>query len=353
MIPEQMSMRRSSSRVAYGMLVCLVCCCFASGQSSESPSEIEELVVTGSRIERNELSSTTPIVKIEVDEIKWQGTVRVEDALRQMPQIWSRQNAGHSYGATGTATLDLRNLGAARTLFLINGRRMPAGSPLQEAGGADMNQVPGSLINRIEVLTGGASTTYGSDAVSGVVNFIMDDKFQGVNFDFQHSFYRHSNGSADIHKIVEASGFEVADEPMRDGEITQYSLTLGGNLLNGGNIVAFATYRDIKAISQAARDYSSCALNNTADACWGSSTIPEGRVTNFQNADTIGFDYKVDGSSFVPRAGTLFNYGPSNYFQRPDERVSFGTLANSDVSENTNVFAEFLFADDHTLTQIA
>ena len=322
-------------------------------QEEEASGRVEEVIVTGSRIERSNLSSTTPVVQIEAEEIKWQGTVRVEDALRQMPQIWSRQNTGQSNGATGTATLDLRNLGPSRTLFLINGRRMPAGSPIQGGSGADINQIPGSLINRVEVLTGGASATYGSDAVSGVVNFVMDDKFEGVAFDFQHSFYRHANDDSGVQEIVKASGFDVADEPTSDGEITQYSLSIGGNFLNGGNIVAYATYRDIKALTQAQRDYSSCALNNTADGCWGSSTIPEGRITNFQNPDHIGFDYKVDGSTFVPRAGTLFNYGPRNYFQRPDERTSFGTFATYDISDQTEVFAEFMFADDHTVSQIA
>lgn len=324
-----------------------------SAQEAEAAGEIEEVIVTGSRIERSNLSSTTPVVQIEAEEIKWQGTVRVEDALRQMPQIWSRQNTGQSNGATGTATLDLRNLGPSRTLFLINGRRMPSGSPLAGGNGADINQIPGALIDRVEVLTGGASATYGSDAVSGVVNFVMDDNFEGVAFDFQSSFYRHANDDSGMQSIVERSGFDVADETISDGEINQYSLAIGGNFLNGGNIVAYATYRDIKALTQAARDYSSCALNNAADGCWGSSTIPEGRVTNFANLETIGFDYKVEGSSFVPRAGTLFNYGPLNYFQRPDERTAFGTFATYDISDRTEVFAEFMFADDHTVSQIA
>ena len=326
---------------------------FAQDQAEQASGKVEEVIVTGSRIERSNLSSTTPVVQIEAEEIKWQGSTRVEDALRQMPQIWSRQNTGQSNGATGTATLDLRNLGPQRTLFLINGRRMPSGSPIAGGAGADINQIPGSLINRVEVLTGGASATYGSDAVSGVVNFVMDDKFEGVAFDFQHSFYRHGNDNSGMQDIVTGAGFDVADEALTDGEITQYSLTVGGNFLNGGNIVAYATYRDIKALSQASRDYSSCALNNSADGCWGSSTIPEGRITNFANPAHIGFDYKVEGSSFVPRAGTLYNYGPRNYFQRPDERTAFGTFATYDISDATEVFAEFMYADDHTVSQIA
>ena len=89
--------------------------------------------------------------------------------------------------------LNLRNLGDERTLVLVNGRRLPAGSPLQGGTGADINQIPAALIQRVEVLTGGASATYGSDAVAGVVNFVMVDDFEGVQFDYQFSQYQHDN----------------------------------------------------------------------------------------------------------------------------------------------------------------
>ena len=138
---------------------------------------LEEVVVTGSRIIKTNLVSSSPVTQVDAEELGFQGTVRVEDMLSTLPQIWTKQNTAQSNGATGTATIDLRNLGAQRTLTLINGRRMPAGSSIAGGIGADINQIPGSLIKNVEILTGGNSAVYGSDAVAGVVNFIMQRRF--------------------------------------------------------------------------------------------------------------------------------------------------------------------------------
>ena len=316
--------------------------------------EIEEIVVTGSRIIRSDLNASSPLVQVDSVELELQGTVRVEDMLRNLPQVWSKQNTGMSNGSTGTATVDLRNLGSVRTLVLMNGRRMPAGSPIGGGSPVDINQIPGALIERVEILTGGASATYGSDAVAGVINFILNDNFEGIKFDFQQSSYYHNNDDGDVQSIVQNSGFDLPDDTVVDGTMTQVSFLMGGNIDEGrGNITVYGTYRDIKPVTQAGRDYSACALNNQATSCWGSSTIPEGRITNFANPATVGFDYKVSGTEFVPRAGTLFNYGPLNYFQRPDERYAFGAFGNYYASDQIEVYAELMFMDDRSVSQIA
>ncbi len=313
---------------------------------------IEELVVTGSRIKNTNQVSSSPITQIESEELAFQGTVRVEDMLRNMPQIYSNQNTGQSNGATGTATLNLRNLGDERTLVLVNGRRMPAGSPIQGGIGADINQIPGALIQRVEILTGGASATYGSDAVAGVVNFIMVDDFEGVKLDYQFSQYNHNNDNSDVQRIVTGAGFPVADGSETDGDISDFSFIIGGNIDNGrGNVTAYATYRDIEAVSQASRDYSGCALSDDATRCFGSGTIPEGRITDFGIGSD--FDFKVSGNEFVPRDGTVYNYGPLNYFQRPDERYTAGAFAHYDINDQVEVYTELMFADDRSVAQIA
>ncbi len=162
-------------------------------ESRQEPAELEALVVTGSRIQRANLVSSSPVIQVDAEDLSFQGTVRVEDMLRTLPQVYSAQNDSQSYGATGTSTLNLRNLGAERTLVLVNGRRLPAGSPLQGGAGADINQIPGALIKNVEVLTGGSSATYGSDAVAGVINFLMVDDFEGIKLDYQFSQYQHGN----------------------------------------------------------------------------------------------------------------------------------------------------------------
>jgi len=315
---------------------------------------MEEIVVTGSRIKSSNLVSASPVTVISADEMIFQGTARVEDMMRNLPQVYANQGAGASNGATGTATINLRNLGDERTLVLLNGRRMPAGSPLQGGIGVDINQIPGALIQSVEVLTGGASATYGSDAVAGVINFIMMDDFEGVKLDYQFSQYSHDNDNSKMRRLNTEAGFPVPTGTETDGDISDVSFIIGGNFADGrGNATAYATYRDIDAVTQSERDYSACALNGAATTCAGSGTIPDGRVTNFGIAGLDDFDFKVAGTDFVPRDGTVYNYGPLNYFQRPDERYTAGAFAHYSITDQVEVYTELMFADDRTVSQIA
>ena len=314
---------------------------------------IQEIVVTGSRIARTDLVTSSPVTRVGAEELLFQGTVRVEDLLRTQPQLYVRQSAGQSNGATGTATVDLRNLGDRRTLVLLNGRRMPAGSPLQGGIGADINQVPGALVETVEVLTGGASATYGSDAIAGVVNFRLVDDFEGVRLNYQFSRYSHNNDSDRWQGIVTDAGHQAATGSSSGGDASDVSLIAGTNFAGGrGNITAYATYRDIDKVLQAERDYSSCALSNDLTTCYGSSTIPQGRFSNF-GVGGPAFDYIVEGDRFVPRQGEVFNYGPYNYFQRPDERYTFGAFARYEVNSLVEAYTEFMYMDDRSTSQIA
>ena len=324
-------------------------------EAADAVVELEEIVVTGSHIQRKNLVSASPVTSVDADELLYQGTVRVEDMVRTLPQVYSAQNTSQSNGATGTATLDLRNLGTERTLVLINGRRMPAGSSLQGGIGADINQVPSALVQSIEVLTGGASVTYGSDAVAGVVNFLMKKDFEGVQFDYQLSQYSHHNDSGKWQRIVENAGYPAADGTETDGDTSSVSLIAGTNFDNGrGNVTAYATWRDIKAVWQRDRDYSSCALSDDANSCLGSSTIPQGRFTNFGHTDyPAPVDFIVQGHEFVPRQGETYNFGPLNYFQRPDEQYTFGAFAHYNITEEAQAYTELMYMDNRTVAQIA
>ena len=326
-------------------------------EAGDEPQQLEAVVVTGSRIQQANLFSSSPVIQVEAEDLAFQGTVRVEDMLRNLPQLYSTQNASQSNGATGTATLNLRNLGAERTLVLVNGRRLPAGSPLQGGVGADINQIPAALIESVEVLTGGSSATYGSDAIAGVVNFLMRDDFEGIKLDYQFSQYQHDNGSDRWQRIVRDAGYEVADGSTADGDISNVSLIVGQNLgQDRGNVTIYGTYRDIDPVLQADRDYSSCALSNDLTECSGSATQPQGTFSDFGVLRSQGqdsFDYKVEGDRFVPRQGTLFNYGPSNYFQRPDRRWTAGLFAHYDLHDRVETYAEFMFMDNRSVAQIA
>ena len=166
-------------------------------QAADEGSTIQEVVVTGSRISTPNMTSISPVTAIAAEDIAATGKMRVEDIINQLPQAMAAQGSTISNGSTGTATVDLRGLNAKRTLVLINGRRLMPGNPDTapgvNSGAPDLNQIPKALIERVEVLTGGASSVYGADAVAGVVNFILNTRFEGVKFEGNYSFYSHKN----------------------------------------------------------------------------------------------------------------------------------------------------------------
>ena len=319
-----------------------------------APEAPDEIVVTGSRIGQSALVGSSPVLGIDAGEFRLQGAARAEDLLRGFPQLYLGQNSGASYEAVGTATVDLRNLGARRTLVLVNGRRLPAGSPLARGGAADLNQIPAQLIRRVEVLTGGASATHGSDAVAGVVNFHLRDDFEGVELDYQFSQYRHRNDSARWRGVVAAGGHPPAPGEASDGDISALALAAGTPLPGGrGHVAAYFNYRHTGAVLQGDRDYSACTLDRTRTSCRGSSTTPAGRFTDFGET-ARPYDFTVAGDEFVDRApDDLYNYGRSNYFQRPDERHALGLFAQLDAGAGAEAYLELMFSETRTVAQIA
>ncbi|HYQ93523.1 MAG TPA: TonB-dependent receptor plug domain-containing protein, partial [Burkholderiales bacterium] len=150
----------------------------AAQVAQQTAEQIERVEITGSRIPQVNVEGASPVTTLNVQDIKFDGHAKAEDLLNQLPQVYTSQGSASSNAATGTANVNLRNLGPTRNLVLVNGRRLPPGSPRSgsDSYAADLNQIPAPLIQRVELLTGGASAVYGSDAISGVVNFIMNDR---------------------------------------------------------------------------------------------------------------------------------------------------------------------------------
>src|SRR3954447_18593203 len=202
---------------------------------SAAPAPRQEgqlIVVTGSRIPRRNLTAVSPLTIVKGEEVKLQGAVLTEDLINQLPQVTPDQGAFISNGASGTATVNLRNLGASRTLVLVNGRRLLPGDPVYPAG--DINAIPSSLIQRVEVLTGGASSVYGSDAVSGVVNFILDTKIDGLRIDAQDSFFEHGRAAgADVHQALSGGGIGIPGKGAVNGANRDFNAALGRSFIDG------------------------------------------------------------------------------------------------------------------------
>jgi len=167
----------------------------ATGQPVQSAQEI---IVTGSRIPQPNLESAAPVTVVNDQDIKLSGSSRIEDVLGQLPSAAATQNGGLSNSATGTAEIDLRYLGAKRSVTLVNGRRLVPGDPNGTTQAADINIIPSSIVKRVEVLTGGASSVYGADAVAGVVNFIIDTDFSGIRFDGNWSMFQHNQHNPSV-----------------------------------------------------------------------------------------------------------------------------------------------------------
>ena len=331
--------------------------------AQDSESEIEEVLVTGSRIVDSNVFSASQIATVSGEDIEQRGITRVEDYLNDLPQISPGQSVTNSNGASGTATVNLRNLGCSRTLVLLNGKRMPPGT----AGGnscADLNAVPSLLIERVEVLTGGASSVYGSDAVAGVVNFILDDEFEGFKASYTNSFYQHTNDDGRLRNLVDSYDYERAPKDVTTGETEKFSVAFGGPIFDGrGHVTAYAERTDTEAILQGDYDISACALSGGTSRCGGSSTIPPGRWADFGLYGALGFvnvdpsvtrlDLRVQGNDFVPRDGQTFNYNPTNFFQRPDKRTNTGFFGKYELTDNLEAYASLRIMESESNAQIA
>lgn len=332
----------------------------APAAAAGGASDIQEVVVTGSRIQSANLISASPITTVTNVDIQQSGLTRVEDILNNLPQVFAGQGSNMSNGADGTSTLDLHDLGPQRTLVLVNGKRVAPGAP-DGRNFTDINQIPAELIERVEVLTGGASSTYGADAVSGVVNFIMNTHYEGVKIDAQYGMFNHNNHEDLYQGIVGAAGFPVPTGSVNSGFQKNVSFIAGSNFADGaGNATVYATYDNQAENIGGQFDYSACSLGFAAGkgaVCGGSGTSAGGTLIAYNSgAGKVFPNQTIDPKTGLLRAATAadnFNFGALNFFQRPAERWTAGSFVNYDVNEHVKVYNEFMFMRNETTGGIA
>ena len=335
----------------------------AAAAAASATGEVSEIVVTGTRIPTPNLTSVAPVTSVTAADIKAQGVSRVEDLLNSLPQSFAAQGSNVSNASDGTATVSLRGLGSARTLVLIDGRRLMAGNPTSSIAqvSADLNFIPTGLVERVDILTGGASAVYGADAVAGVVNFIMNRNFEGVRLDAQYSFYQHGQQNPDnVQSVIRTARANAAvpdnfivPGDFKGGEGDQESITIGVNAPDGkGNITAYATHVSINPVTANNFDYTSCSLNSgdsfAAAGCGGSGTAFPARLGNF----TVN----PDGTTTVRArnaATDVYNFSPTNYLQRPDQRYGMGAFAHYEVNPHFQAYMDLMFMEDNSTAQIA
>ncbi|MBS0364469.1 MAG: TonB-dependent receptor [Proteobacteria bacterium] len=321
---------------------------------------LQEVVVTGSRIKSASLEAISPVTAVGAEEIKDSGVTRVEDLLNSLPQVVADQGSGLSMGSTGVANLNLRGLGVQRTLVLVNGRRLMPGDPtgggasvtnLGYASAADVNQIPVALVERVDVLTGGASATYGADAVAGVVNFVMNDHFEGVRLDVNAGIYNHENHNKFINGLLTKRKFPTVSGSNWDGQNKDLTLVMGHNFADGaGNFEGYLGYRRSSPMTADHRDFASCVLTSTPSTsftpytCGGSSNSAPAVV---YNQTTFASD-QVDANGNLVKKYQRFNYAASHYLQRIDERYTAGFFGHLKFNQHVEAYTEFMFMDDST-----
>ena len=310
---------------------------------------VEEIVITGSRITQPGVISSSPISSIGAAEIEVQQEFELEKIIRDLPSTIPGDGQNVNNGTDGAATVDLRGLGSERNLVLMNGKRI---TPYNYNGRVDTSTIPTALIERVDIITGGASAVYGSDAIAGAINVILKDDFEGVD--------------------LRSSTSQTGD---RDGKIKNLSLTLGSNLADGrGNVALNLSWTDREGVLLGDRPLGRLGIEtetgaNLAEfragqgpiepmagcggpdvaAAGGSTTaiptrvsvIGPGEVGQFLDDGTIF----TGGTAFLdPRGGcSVFNFNPYNYYRTPQERYSTTVIGNFHVTDDVEVYSRASF----------
>lgn len=368
--------------------------------SPEASNDEDVVVVTGSRLARKDFTAISPVTTVGAQEIELTATLSVEQLLNELPQVIPGNTVtSNNAGGEDFATIDLRGIGPARTLVIVDGERVPASSL---TGVVDLNTIPAGLIDRIEVVTGGASAVYGSDAIAGVVNFILKDDYEG----------------AEVRGTIEAA-------QGGEGQSENIDFLMGGNFANGkGNITTYGSYFNREGVFQSAFDYSrvSAALMYDANGIpvvvdsadefnairaaggslllsGGSGTPPWGQIANSAanpfaglstnpataarftgvdtdcnpatagvnvNTGTLSFNpqnqlvpYRSGNACAVPsRTGALgessrYNFAPDNYIFIPAERWGIQTFVNYDITDKIKLKASLGYTDAESTVQLA
>lgn len=317
--------------------------------AQDSAGDIDTVVVTGTRISVPGVTSSSPVYSVGAQDIKMQQQPELEKILRQLPITQAQDGANVNNGTAGVATISLRGLGPQRNLILMDGKRV---IPYNTDGIVDTSTIPTALVERIDIVTGGASAVYGSDAISGALNFIMRKDFEGIDIDTNFSQTEKS-----------------------DGKIAGIALTMGSNVADGrGNVVLSLNYSNRDPVLLGARALGQVGIGTADGAGYeeflaGEGPIPApagcggpGAVATGGSGTTLPTRVSIAGGGAIGQFrddGTLgancsvFNFNPFNYYQTPLQRFGGTALANFEMNEHAEAYARFNYASTVVAQQVA
>jgi len=293
----------------------------------------DTIVVTGSLIRNPNLERSTPVTATTADQIELKQNNTAEEILREIPGIVPSIGSAVNNGNGGASFVDLRGLGSNRNVVLLDGDRLV---PAELQGRFDLNNIPVALIERVEALTGGASTTYGADAISGVVNFITKSDFSGFE--------------ANVSNQITEQG---------DGNYFRADVTMGANFDDGrGNAVFSIGYQQSDPVYQGGRPYSIDNIDSYSGAIGGSGTSTPTRFTGVNPSGTAAGNgtrqVTADGTAFRPTtAFDAYNFNPFNVFQTPFERFNMFASARYEISDAVEAYTRGIFSKNTVSTIIA
>jgi len=311
-----------------------------AAEASPAADTEKEITVTGSLIKNPNLVRATPVIVTTSEEIELRQSNVAEDVLREIPGIVASVGSAVNNGNGGASFVNLRGIGENRNLVLLDGNRI---TPAGLGGIVDLNNIPLALVDRIESLTGAASTTYGADAIAGVVNFITKKNFTGVDISASQ-------------QITEKG----------DGNYYRTDATIGGNFADDkGNAVLSVGYQHSDPVYQGDRSFSVNNIDTFSGAASGSGTTVPSRITGTRPIDPLTGMPSIDptvgngGTRQVDATGTAvptyhrFNFNPYNIFQTPFKRFNIFGQANYEASEHFDFYTRALFSKNTVDTIIA
>jgi outer membrane receptor protein involved in Fe transport len=329
-------------------------------------TDIDAVVVTGTRIAKRDAIAESPILTVDSEDMVNSGHVTLDHVLNTLPQIVpSLSSQSNNPSSNGRAFIDLRGLGTNRNLILIDGRR---GMGSTSGGVVDVNTIPAALIERVEVISGGAAAVYGADAIAGVVNFIMKKDFDGFDI---------------------SSGYFLTEE--EDGQQVNLDITYGGQFADGrGRAVFNASYYDREAIYKGARSFAAEATSTTGtfpgggwapgtnapsqaavDALFGANACnPNGGQAGYGfNPDGTPFCTGVAGDATREAVGFngpdgwiahnfypdffSYNFEPDNILVLPMERWNIYSNMSLDLGDSFQPYVQAIFTNYNALQELA
>jgi outer membrane receptor protein involved in Fe transport len=307
----------------------------AADQKSQS---LDTIVVTGSNIRRVDIETSNPVVTIDRAAIQQSGKLTLGDLLQNLPAVTGGNinPQVNNSGGGGSSSIGLRGLGAARTLVLVNGQRIIGNGPL---GAADPNSIPANMIERIEVLTDGASSVYGSDAIAGVVNFILRANYQGAEFSADYGISDHDDGERKGYHFVfgqssdKGSIMGGVDYNRQDG-ILAGKRKFGKSAIDLTGSVSTPPYTYVGGSSRS--EYDQIQLPESLRSVFGCSVVAINKGANGLSVDTNNYHCFVNNGPNSDK----FNYAPTNLVLTPQERSSGFVNGTYHLTESVDAYLD-------------